>query len=212
MAGVLSAGEWLARAGGNEFGILCEGVRAEAAVECAKRLLHSLESSFKVQGYEFYLASRIGIALYPDHGLTAVSVQQNAVTAAWRLTPDKGVKYALFQQDCVSGVREQLQTEADLRRAIDNGELQLFYQPQVDLDRQLVGMEALIRWNHSKRGMIAPDKFIPLAETTGLIVPIGAWVIREACRQGAEWSKMLGRAVKVGVKRVGAATVLLGLG
>jgi EAL domain-containing protein (putative c-di-GMP-specific phosphodiesterase class I) len=91
------------------------------------------------------------------------------------------------------------QIESDLRKAVSRSELELFYQPQVDLDRQLIGMEALLRWNHPAHGMLLPYEFIPIAEQTGLIVPIGSWVIGEACRQWAEWQASFGSSIKVAV-------------
>jgi diguanylate cyclase (GGDEF)-like protein len=198
-AGVLKKNEILACAGGREFAIVCEAASPEESAHCAERILHSLETRFQVNRCEFFLDARIGIAMYPEHGTTPAMLEQHAAAASYRSTAGDSQKYSFYDQAFAEERRDRLEIETDLRRAMQNGELQLFYQPQVDLNSCLVGMEALLRWHHPRRGLLLPDKFIQIAEETGLIVPIGEWVIAEACRQCAEWNRDLKNPTKIAV-------------
>ena len=188
-----------ARTGGDEFAIVLPNADRKQAEACAMRLLATLQSVFEVDDYELFVTGSIGIAVYPDDSVTAVELQQKADAAMYRAKNRGKNGYAFYEEQLEKGAKERLETETSLRRALQNGELTLFYQPQVDLDGRLRGMEALLRWEHPKRGLISPADFIPLAEETGLIVPIGSWVIREACRQCACWQKAGFGSVKVAV-------------
>jgi diguanylate cyclase (GGDEF)-like protein len=196
---VVGEGAWLARTGAHDFAVACEGPAVEDVSTCAERILAAFETPLRVNRYEFLLHVRIGIAVYPEHAASAPALQQKAANASLLAGTGTTSRYTFYEDGPAAGAREKFQIEHDLRRAIDNDELQLVYQPQVGLNGRFVGVEALIRWDHPNRGLLTPDKFIPVAEETGLIMPIGAWVIREACRRGAEWNRVLDEPVKVSV-------------
>lgn len=178
----------IARVGGDEFVLLAKVDEPDDAANIANKLLTSLREPFHVGGFELRVSGSIGIAMYPGDGIEAGSLLINADAAMYH-SKDLGRNlYSFFEASMNANAHEQQLLLQDLRAAIENNEFVLHYQPKYDsLSGQISGVEALVRWQHPKRGMIAPDQFIPLAEKTGLIVPIGSWVLDTACQQIKKW-------------------------
>ncbi len=190
----------LVRMGGDEFTLILPELRdRQNAVMVAQKLLDAMRKPFDVAGHELFVCASIGIAVYPQDGADVATLQKNADTAMYRAKAAGGHTFQCFAPEMNATAREKLEMENQLRRAIEHGELQLHYQPQTDRLGRIVGVEALLRWNHPKMGMVSPAKFIPLAEESGLIVPIGAWVLNEACRQNKRWQDAGLTPVKVAV-------------
>lgn len=178
----------VARLGGDEFAVLLENVRSEAdMLTVAARISHALRSPFALEGKEVFVAASIGIARATP-GITADELLRNADAAMYAAKTRGKSQHAIFEPAMHAEIVARLELEADLRRALTHGELRVHYQPIVDLATgRLTGMETLLRWAHPKRGWVMPRDFVPFAEETGLIVPIGRWVLQEACRQAATW-------------------------
>jgi predicted signal transduction protein with EAL and GGDEF domain len=176
----------VSRLGGDEFALLLYTNLATAGEQAAK-LLQSLHQSFDVEGLELRLTASIGIAVYPDHG-SRPRLLAHAAMAMRTVKLGGGASHAHFDASMGVDLRDQAELLQDLRHAVQRGELTLYYQPKVDAHSlQITAAEALVRWQHPRRGMISPGVFIPLAERYGLIAHIGRWVVEEACRQAAEW-------------------------
>jgi diguanylate cyclase (GGDEF)-like protein len=189
LEGCLRAGDVLARMGGDEFTILLEEVDGECgATAVAQRILADLDMPFTILGREVYASTSIGIAITQIGHDRPEDVLRDADIAMYRAKDQGKQRYELFTPELLTQAVSLLQLENDLKGALERREFVLFYQPIVSLQNgALTGFEALIRWKHPQRGLISPDEFIPLAEENGAILPIGAWVIDEACRQAASW-------------------------
>jgi diguanylate cyclase (GGDEF)-like protein/PAS domain S-box-containing protein len=179
----------VARMGGDEFVlVLPEGVSREAGMNVIQNIMDAVAKPLHIQAHEFFLTCSIGIAAYPSDGGDAETLTKHADIAMYRAKELGRNTWQFYTASMSERTRERLEIEADLRHALERNEFALHYQPQLDLETgQVVGMEALIRWQHPRHGMIAPSRFISLAEEMGLIIPIGAWVVREACRQARAW-------------------------
>jgi diguanylate cyclase (GGDEF)-like protein/PAS domain S-box-containing protein len=190
----IRASDTAARFGGDEFALLLEGIDSAAeATDTAERILGSLLTPLGVEHKELEIRSSLGIAM--QDGGTPVDADElirNADAAMYIAKREGKGAFRLFEPEMHAGVLERLELRAELQRAITTGQLELHYQPVVRLgDGTVAGVEALVRWRHPERGLIAPDTFIPLAEEMGLIVPIGRWVLREGCRQALEFQRQL---------------------
>jgi diguanylate cyclase (GGDEF)-like protein len=190
----------LARLGGDEFtALVCDLGRGEDALGVAHRLRDLMRRPFVIDGRDVVMTSSIGIALYPDDGLDAETLLKHADSAMYHAKSQGRDNCQFYSASLTRQAMQRLERASDLRRALERNEFGLVYQPQFDLaSGQVRSVEALIRWNHPTHGVVAPLDFIPLAEEIGLIVPIGEWVLRKACADGAAWQRA-GNPLRVAV-------------
>lgn len=181
----------LARRSSDEFVVLLPRCDAKGASRVAQAIHKALDEPFRLEGTEVFVGAAIGAAVCPDHASDAAGLVRCA-DAAMLMAKREGVnQFMVYSADAQARSTNRLQLETELRYAISRNELTLHYQPRVSArSNRISGVEALVRWNHPDRGMVSPAEFIPAAEESGLIVPLGAWVLREACRQLAEWRSL----------------------
>jgi diguanylate cyclase (GGDEF)-like protein len=196
---VLRETDTLARLGGDEFAILQTAIDSPLdATVLAGRMIAPLAKPFEIAEQQIVIGVSVGIAFAPQDGLDADQLAKCADLALYRAKADGRGVYRLFQAEMDARMQARRAMELDLHRALDGSQLELFYQPLIDLRaRRIAGFEALLRWRHPTRGLVSPDQFIPLAEETGMIVPIGEWVLRQACAAATEWPDNLKVAVNL---------------
>jgi diguanylate cyclase (GGDEF)-like protein len=186
-------GETVARFEGDEFALLLTqigGTEGEDVVEVIFQINESLDLPFTIDHHELFITVSIGISLYPDDGTDAQTLLKNADAALYRAREQGGNNYQFYTADLNAKAMKRLTLENSLRRALERSEFEVYYQPVLDINiRKIVGMEALLRWHHPELGLVQPVEFIPLAEDTGMIMPIGEWVLRTACTQSKSWQE-----------------------
>jgi len=192
LEGCVRESDTVARMGGDEFLVILPEVgEATNVAHMAKKFLDSISRPLVLEGQEVYISSSIGITMFPMDGRDLNTLIKNADTAMYHAKAQGKNNFKFFTEDINKSTLERFKLESNFRRALEKLEFQLNYQPKVDLRTgEICGMEALLRWYHPEQGNVNPSLFIPLAEETGLVVQLGEWAIREACRQNREWQAM----------------------
>lgn len=197
---IMRSQDTVARLGGDEFVMLVELSQPDDAVTIADKLIKAIHEAFYIQKHELRVSASIGIAIYPEDGSSRHDLVINADAAMYHTKRSGRNGYHFFEVSMNVNAHNQLQWLQDLRLALERQEFILYYQPKYNsLDGSVLGAEALLRWQHPTRGLVGPDEFITLAERSGLIVPIGAWVLNEACRQMKQWYELGHRDWKIAV-------------
>ncbi|MGG4395533.1 EAL domain-containing protein [Paenibacillus thiaminolyticus] len=198
-----AAGEecsFIARMGGDEFAVLSPADSEHNPAGLAMRMIEQIRLPYQLNRTEFFVTTSIGIAVYPEHGVTASELLRNADKAMYEVKKDGKNDYRFYSAAFDAHLQEKIELENDLRKAVAREELVVHYQPQYTLkENRLIGVEALVRWNHPRKGLLDPSIFIPIAEETGMIYEMGAWIMREACRQMQAWHDAGGPKIRVSV-------------
>jgi diguanylate cyclase (GGDEF)-like protein len=197
----VEAGDTVARLDTDQFAIILATTQHKQEVgNIAQTILESISQTFALAGQEIFITASMGIAIYPRDGQEIEQLLNHANTAMVHAKQQGGDQYQYYTVAYNIGSSDRLALQTTLRYALERGELQLYYQPQVNLQTgQIVGAEALLRWHHPERGLVSPDKFIPLAEETGLIISIGEWVLHTACKQTKAWQNAGFSSLRVAV-------------
>jgi diguanylate cyclase (GGDEF)-like protein len=195
---VVAEGAFLARLGSDEFTIIAvQGPNSISAAALAERLLAAVTREMQIEAHKLHVGVSIGVAIFPGDGAAACALVANANAALYRAKAEGRGAIRFFEPEMDMQLREGRLMQQELQSALDRGELFLDYQPQALVEGEIVGFEALLRWRSPTRGIVSPAKFIPLAEEDGLIIPIGEWILREACREAASWPRSLQIAVNL---------------
>jgi diguanylate cyclase (GGDEF)-like protein/PAS domain S-box-containing protein len=188
---MVGPGITLARLGGDEFAVLAESCpQMVHAAALAQRLIDGLKEPFQIDGHQLFVNISVGISLFPGDALSAEQLLRNSDSALFKAKSAGRNGYALYTEELTAHAQQRVETAFELRRALEQQELRVYYQPVHDLKTsRLIGVEALVRWEHPQRGLVSPAEFIPIAERTGLIAEIDAWVMRQACEQMCQWQQ-----------------------
>ena len=205
----LSPGDTLARLGGDEFAIIQSNLRAhDDAGRLARRLVERISEPFTLAGQRVTIGASVGVAIAPRDGAHYEELMSAADLALYQAKAQATRGWRYFEPQMQARAQMRRELERDLREALEKGEFQLFYQPILDVKTlQVSRFEALIRWLHPERGIVPPDKFIPITEETGMIVPLGAWVLQQACKQAMSWPETIGIAVNISAVQVAAGNL-----
>jgi diguanylate cyclase (GGDEF)-like protein len=192
-------GDTVARTGGDEFAVVQSAAEQPiAATALATRIIQAIDEPLEIDGHQVVVGTSIGIAVSPSDGTDPNQLLKSADLALYRAKSEGRGIYRFFEPEMDAHMQARCRLQLDLRKALANGEFELYYQPLVNLERDRVcGLEALLRWHHPERGNVSPAEFVPLAEETGLIVPIGEWVLRQACAAAAAWPDQIKVAVNL---------------
>lgn len=188
LQGCVDENDLVARLAGDEFTIMLTDIRHRfEVIEVLEKITRKISEPFILQGQEYFISLSMGISLYPDHGISPEELIKNADSAMY-LAKESGNGYQFYSEEMELANERMITLKNGLHRAIEQEQLRIYYQPQVDIkSNRIVGLEALIRWDHPELGMISPAEFIPIAEESGLIIPIGEWMLKEVCRQYGKW-------------------------
>jgi predicted signal transduction protein with EAL and GGDEF domain len=189
LSGCVRQSDTVSRLAGDEFVLVLDDLASiDDAAMIADKILIAMNAPHAIEGHDLHVTVSMGISVYPDDGDDAESIVRNADVAMYQTKEAGRNSYEFFSTQMNVRVVEQQSVERDLRRALERGEFELYFQPKVDLaSGAITGVEALLRWRHPERGIVLPSQFVAVAENSGLIVPMGRWILREACRQATEW-------------------------
>ncbi|MEB0207649.1 phosphodiesterase DibA [Pseudomonas sp. CCC3.1] len=189
LQGVFGKGFTVARLGGDEFAVLIENCStARQAEALAQQVLEVMKAAFDIEKHQLFISASVGISVFPSDALNAEQLLRNADSALFKAKSAGREGYALYTEELTAHALNRIEVASDLRRALEQHELRVYYQPVHDLNTsRLIGVEALVRWQHPLRGLVPPGEFIPIAERTGLIAEIDAWVLEQACWQMCQW-------------------------
>jgi diguanylate cyclase (GGDEF)-like protein len=191
LAAMFGPGITLARLGGDEFAVLAESCpQLVQAAALAQRIIDGLKEPFLIDEHQLFINTSIGISLFPGDALSAEQLLRNADSALFKAKSAGRNGYALYTEELTAHAQQRVELAFELRRALEQQQLRVYYQPVHDMPTsRMIGVEALVRWEHPERGLVSPAEFIPVAERTGLIAEIDAWVMRQACQQMCQWQQ-----------------------